>query len=412
YTVTPAQKVLLDYVSARLAQYTGGGYGLVVGVSEMSRLNLDGYLEIYSIFKSRLPNAEYMYYASLDQDPSSVAQIHDYLQSHGIKLKYLGYSLYPYPSYDYSGGSISIPATTMQTLTQLKNLAEARGSVFFIGEVGFRNGDLEGWLYPYDYSGYRRFAWAEGYAATVRYYVEAIRQARALTGIIGIWNLDGKGDLFGLWTNPYISALYTNLVATDTINLYPYLIYNTTMVYGDSSPHGPFGGSAGVVDVAGGSILAGAVGRATSTSTGSYLDVWVVPQLSVAGVKWDMVGKYVISVGGPLVNTFTYVFNPTDRIGYGGLPFYFDTKRYLIVDARDGSTYGPGHFVVAMLYVKEVDRYVMLVWGYGGLDTYAAAVWLTTHPLPNTGAVLVRWSDSNHNGIPDIGDEFVVVKSW
>ncbi|MEM0485230.1 MAG: hypothetical protein QW434_11120 [Pyrobaculum sp.] len=182
-------------------------------------------------------------------------------------------------------------------------------------------------------------------------------------------------------------------------------------IYGDTAPHGVFNGGAGVIDVAGGTILAGEVGRATGEGVGSLLDVWVVSRpYNVSSISWGSLPKYVISVGGPLVNMFTYALNPTDRVGYGGLPFYFDTRRWLIVDGRDGSTYGPGHFVAAMLYV--MGRYVLLVWGYGGLDTYAAAVWLATAKLPPNQAVLVRWVDSNNNGVPDGRDAYQIVKTW
>ena len=61
---------------------------------------------------------------------------------------------------------------------------------------------------------------------------------------------------------------------------------------------------------------------------------WHFPGLHLQPIFAVQYPGVVVSVGGPLANSFTRVLNPPDRPGAGGLPFYFDTAAGGIRDAR------------------------------------------------------------------------------
>ncbi|MCY0891886.1 MAG: hypothetical protein OWQ51_13140 [Pyrobaculum arsenaticum] len=207
--VTPAQLALLNHTLAKIAEATGGGRRLVVGTSEMGRLSRVGYYQIYALMRRALPHARLFYCADFNQDAEAVAEIYNYLAEKGVKLDYLCHHVYPWPAYDYNG-SVAIPARYVEEILKLRKFAEERGAGYFIGEVGFRNGDVEGYLYP-PLVEYRRFDPAAGYQATIKYYKDVVGQLAGLgISLVGIWNYDGWwGDPFGLWHNPHLSQLLT-----------------------------------------------------------------------------------------------------------------------------------------------------------------------------------------------------------
>ena len=99
----------------------------------------------------------------------------------------------------------------------------------------------------------------------------------------------------------------------------------------------------------------------------------------------------VVSVGGPLVNSLTGALNPPDRLGAGGLPFYFDTAAGGIRDARTGQVWRSKAAVVAV--VPDGSRVYVLVWGVGGEDTRRVARWLAECVPPRAYAVVINTTD-------------------
>jgi hypothetical protein len=150
----------------------------------------------------------------------------------------------------------------------------------------------------------------------------------------------------------------------------------------------------------------------------SYLDSAV---LTSSGIYWDRLSVCHVSMGGPLANQVTGYFNPPDRVAPNGMPFYYDTGAGGIRDARTGQLYtGSNVFLVAVVNVTAVDlllpdRLVVLAWGNGGDGTYASGVWLRDfYWWQGRGkyAAVVRWVDTNGDGIPDGNDNFEVLAVW
>jgi hypothetical protein len=149
----------------------------------------------------------------------------------------------------------------------------------------------------------------------------------------------------------------------------------------------------------------------------SYLDSAV---LTSEGINWNRLSVCHVSMGGPLVNRVTEYFNPPDRVAPNGMPFYYDTSAGGIRDARTGQLYtGSNVFLVAVVNVTAADpflpdRLVVLAWGNGGDGTYASGVWLRDFfwQAYDKYAAVVRWVDTNGNGIPDGNDRFEVLATW
>jgi hypothetical protein len=127
----------------------------------------------------------------------------------------------------------------------------------------------------------------------------------------------------------------------------------------------------------------------------------------------------VYSVGGPVANRFTALFNPVGGPGYGGLPFYYDPSAGGIRDARTGAVLCTSScFVVAKLQVGSGTVY--LVWGLGGEDTRAAAAYLFHRgswlaAARGHAAVVARWSYIQHtlsSGSVNVGLSFVEISRW
>ncbi|AAL62818.1 hypothetical protein PAE0478 [Pyrobaculum aerophilum str. IM2] len=123
----------------------------------------------------------------------------------------------------------------------------------------------------------------------------------------------------------------------------------------------------------------------------------------------------VFSVGGPLANRFTAVFNPVGRVGYGGLPFYYDPSVGGIRDGRTGAVLCVSScFVVAKLQWGR--RAVVLAWGLGGDDTRAAAAYVHYYGKElleefGNAAVVVRWSWRYYQSYK-IGIDFYTIAKW
>jgi|GEM_PF-778496 len=236
-SVTHAQMLLLNYTLHKIANVTNGGEKLAVGVSEMNDLSNYGYYEVYSLIKQILPNAKLFYYTDLGQSVSSVESVFEYLQSNGITLNYIGYDVYPYPSYSYVNGIISIPNNYVNQILDLENFANQQGVSFFIGEIGFRDGDIKGYINPASTT-YIDFNSTIGYQDTINYYEDVISQLNSMAiNLIGIWNYNGwNGDPFGLWDNPYFNQLLefvgihpVKIAKIDVVSTFPYYYINGTI---------------------------------------------------------------------------------------------------------------------------------------------------------------------------------------
>jgi len=157
------------------------------------------------------------------------------------------------------------------------------------------------------------------------------------------------------------------------------------------------GANAAPIDAVGAAMAAGGLGLLDSEAV------------------FDKLPPYVFSVGGPLVNSFTRLYNPPDRPGFGGLPFYYSTSRGGIVDGRTGALLCTSNcFVVA----KLVDRgkAVVLAWGIGGHDTRVAAAYLYYYgrslldSRSNTARV-VSWNYLSQDGYR-YGVDFTTLATW
>ncbi|MFZ8808711.1 MAG: hypothetical protein ACO2PN_11490, partial [Pyrobaculum sp.] len=154
-----------------------------------------------------------------------------------------------------------------------------------------------------------------------------------------------------------------------------------------------------------------AVGAAMATGGLGLLDSEVLSSLTPL---YDL-PPYVFSVGGPMANSFTRLYNPPDGPGFGGLPFYYSTSRGGIVDGRTGALLCTSNcFVVAKLVDR--GRAVVLAWGIEGHDTRAAAAYLYHHGRPlldsrSNAARVVSWSYLSQDGYR-YGLNFTTLATW
>ncbi len=172
------------------------------------------------------------------------------------------------------------------------------------------------------------------------------------------------------------------------------------------------------IDTIGAIVAASKLGvKSWASRPWSYLDSAV---LTGSNIYWDRLSVCHVSMGGPLANRVTGYFNPPDRVAPNGMPFYYDTGAGGIRDARTGRLYtGSNVFLVAVVNVTATDhpirhRLVVLAWGNGGDGTYASGVWLRDFFWQAYGkyAAVVRWVDTNGDGIPDGNDKFEVLATW
>ena len=157
------------------------------------------------------------------------------------------------------------------------------------------------------------------------------------------------------------------------------------------------GANAASIDAVGAAMAAGGLGLLDSEAV------------------FDRLPPYVFSVGGPLANSFTRLYNPPDRPGFGGLPFYYSTSRGGIVDGRTGALLCTSNcFVVAKLVDR--GRAVVLAWGIGGDDTRAAAAYLYYYgrsllSSQTNAARVVSWNYLSQDGYR-YGVDFRTLATW
>ena len=195
-------------------------------------------------------------------------------------------------------------------------------------------------------------------------------------------------------------------------------VLNVTFIIGDSTPHGFYGIGAITMDVGGAIAIASRLGvEATTGAAGWGLDTWYAEWTgSDVVVDWSEVpASNVIYAGGPGVNMFAWMFE-----GFGGCPFYavlIDGVPYLhseLTDQNYGSGEGYDHALIALHYYQ--GRWHLLAWGLTANGTAAASQVLQYYEQYSSvlegRAVILRWEDTNGNGVVDLEDSIEGVEHW
>jgi len=166
--------------------------------------------------KEYLQKAKLFYYVDMGNSERIVELYNYLLNNYGIKLDMVGLELYG--DYIYNHGNISMSEYMIDVIMKYKQFADENNIKFFIGELGFRNGDLEGYI-DSGGLGYWNGPSKQGYQATIKYYIDIINQLHKMSiNIIGIYNWNGYGDSFGLWNNPYVNNLINYMVNNSNSN--------------------------------------------------------------------------------------------------------------------------------------------------------------------------------------------------
>jgi len=195
-----------------LSNITNRGENIVVGFSEIDEAPIEQLAYYYSLMREYLPKAKLFYYLYMGNSERIIKLYNYLLNNYGIKLDMIGLELYG--NYIYNNGNISMSEYMIDIIMQYKQFADEKNIKFFIGELGFRNGDLEGYI-DSGGLGYWSGPSKKGYQATIKYYIDIINQLHKMgINIIGIYNWNGyNGDPFGLWNNPYINNLINYMIS-------------------------------------------------------------------------------------------------------------------------------------------------------------------------------------------------------
>ena len=199
-------------------------------------------------------------------------------------------------------------------------------------------------------------------------------------------------------------------------------VLDVTMAVGGTHEHGPKNWQAWTVDVLGGIGVAGRLGQDldsglmyqfVDTDVATYND-------DTVKVDWSAIPTHVISIGSSFVNMLTYEYET-----HGGVPFYMTEVggQPVIHSDSTGSDYGSvsdppayDHAVIALVFDSSVERYVMLVYGVTGKGSQAACMVLQNYDFYNGilrgRAVIIKWEDTNLNGLVDADDTVSQIEVW
>jgi hypothetical protein len=194
-----------------LSNITNSGKNIVIGFSEINAVPIEQLAHYYLLMKEYLPEAKLFYYVDMGNSKRIVELYNYLLNNYGIRLDMIGLELYG--DYIYNDRNISMSEYMKSIIMQYKQFADKNNVKFFMGELGFRNGDLKGYISSGGL-GYWNGPSEEGYRATIKYYKNIINQLRDMgIEIIGIYNWNGyNGDPFGLWNNPYVNDLIEYMI--------------------------------------------------------------------------------------------------------------------------------------------------------------------------------------------------------
>jgi len=202
---------------------------------------------------------------------------------------------------------------------------------------------------------------------------------------------------------------------------------DTAFIVGSTAPHGPYNWQAWTADVLGG------IGISSRLGLDAWNDGWVewFVDTDVAAyapgpivtVNWPTITKgAIITIGGPAVNIMTLryeQFSPHDPV-----PFYMTGLPGSPVIHSDltgndyGTVPGPGgsdHFIYAMHYDAEADKFVLVAYGNTAKGTQAACFAIQHYfPFPQqVRGVILRWDDLNGNNFVDFADiPFWIIETW
>ena len=196
-------------------------------------------------------------------------------------------------------------------------------------------------------------------------------------------------------------------------------LLNVTFIVGDSTPHGPLNLGAWTADVGGAIIVASRLGLDAEAGDATWgLDTWYATYNPEQGVIVDwssLPARNIFYAGGPGVNLFAWMFER-----FAGCPFYavlVDGVPY-IYSNLSGEYYGAGDgYDYALIALHSYEgRWHLLAWGITANGTAAACQLLQHYDLyPGVlqgRAVIIRWEDTNGNGMVDLGDLITAVEHW
>ncbi len=199
-------------------------------------------------------------------------------------------------------------------------------------------------------------------------------------------------------------------------------LLNATFIIGDTEVHPPVGWRAYTSDLMGSLGVAGKLGQLSisgnlSAKMDTSVAVWNDAEETVA-IDWNKIGdSNVISVGGPLVNMFTYYYEQL-----GAAPFYLQWAGdvpYIHSDlSGEDYFYNLGVDDYALLSVyNDNGRTVLVGWGLTDRGTVAACQVLQYFDTQYAGllygrGMILKWVDGNGDAKVDLGDGISVVETW
>jgi len=194
-------------------------------------------------------------------------------------------------------------------------------------------------------------------------------------------------------------------------------VFNTTFIVGDTYRHKHTGFRAATADVIGAIRIAESFrGVAESSYVEAYVDTYVSDFVDGSVVVyWEKIKTpTIICIGGPGVNYLTYKYN-------GTYPFvwrYIHNVKSYIYSEVSGIKYerNSTHDYAIIALVEDHNRYILIVWGLTRNGTQAACIALQNYSefsdILKGRAVIIAWTDSNSNGIPDKDDRIMCMEKW
>jgi subtilisin family serine protease len=196
----------------------------------------------------------------------------------------------------------------------------------------------------------------------------------------------------------------------------------STVIVGNSDPHGPSGG-AHTLDTVGGMMVAARLGYSGGSETGRFHLDTDIAWYNASNAKvyyWPLDIGNIITVGGPGVNmiTWRYFANPW----YAPVYYQYQGGEWILVTPRsvyrssEWVAHGRDVALVESVYVAEENRYVLVVAGFGGDGTRAATLIIQLSGTSNEvvrlngKAMIIQWIDSNGNAKVDKEDTWNILE--